>query len=213
MHSTSSRRRAATFGGVAVITVTLLAGCTADSPIAEPPSAKSPSPSPSASPAATSGELSQIDLPKPSAFGRGWKYRVDPGSSEDGYLGSGQPAIARDPTEVVSALTPLGCRPAELPIPQHALEVTYRKSSTPGVGLLLQFADTTTAQIFFKTHTANLIACAQRNRSPVRIQDRSTSTIEYQRTELPSQSLTWKESINVQGNRVLFVARAAGAKP
>src|SRR5262245_8816888 len=59
-------------------------------------------------PAARVGGLGREDLPRPSVLGKEWRYRIDPGDPEEGYRGSGEPAIARDPTSVLDAITPLG---------------------------------------------------------------------------------------------------------
>ena len=87
---------------------------------------------------------------------------MDPGNAEDGYVGSGEPATARDPMEVLGAITPLGCRPGQLPVPTHALEVTYARDDLPGVGMLLRFDDEATAAQFFDAHTGVISDCVGR---------------------------------------------------
>jgi len=155
---------------VAGLFAALVSGCTGGAGSEEQvgaadPSAESSRPGhsgalPSRTPAARSGDLGQEDLPAPSALGGRWEYRIDKGSAEDGYLGSGEPAIARDPASVLAAITPLGCRPGELPMPVSALEVTYARGKLPGVGLLLQFVDEDTAARFFSGHADVLDRCS-----------------------------------------------------
>lgn len=185
------------------------AGCTT-TPVAAPEqpdvtAANSPGPE---TPGTTSGPLQQSHLPSPSELGPRWSYRVDPGSVEDGYVGSGAPAIAREPAEVVAALTPLGCRPADLPLPAHALEVTYQRGATPGVGLLLEFDDSSTAQRFFTVHTDALRSCLERNRVNGRLAiDGPSSFVSVRKERLPGTP-TWTEGIHLDGARALLVAAA-----
>jgi hypothetical protein len=117
-------------------------------------------------PAPTAGPLDLTAMPEPSALGPGWRYRIDPGSEEDGYSTSGEPATARDPVEVVVGLAPYGCPdldvPPELPEPAYALEVTYghRPGDEPAVGLVLDFASSDEASAFLSTYLDAQAACS-----------------------------------------------------
>ena len=135
------------------------------SPAASPSSEGPPSGIPSAGPApSTTAGLTQTSLPVPSSLGAGWRYRVDPGGPEAGYQGNGQPAQARNPAEVAAGIAPLGCQPpaSAPPLAQAALEVDYGRSkpAADGVGLLLKFATTATAQQFFDAYTGTLRTCS-----------------------------------------------------
>jgi hypothetical protein len=192
-----------------------LTACSSSSP-SVPQTSAAPMPTPTASPitrsasppaSSSSGELTKLDLPKPADLGPGWRYRVDPGNGEGQSNGDGTPALARDPSEVVSALQPLGCPRENLPLPAHALEVTYQNVTQPGVALLLEFSSDEQAGDFFTTHTQNLQQCAELSHSPVSATHLSGDTFRYVRHE--THSPAWVEQITVDGDRVLFVARGA----
>ncbi len=159
-------------------------------------------------PAARTGDLGQEDLPVPAELGEGWDYRVDPGNAEDGYVGSGEPATARDPMEVLGAITPLGCRPGQLPVPTHALEVTYARDDLPGVGMLLRFADEATAAQFFDAHTGVISDCVGRRTVDLAVVRAEQGAFISTRTEQLGQTPTWVEGVGLRGTEVLLVAVA-----
>jgi hypothetical protein len=110
-------------------------------------------------PAATSGRLSVRSFPRPGDLGPGWRYWVDPGDPEAGYVGNGTPALARDPAEFVATAVPLGGRrPAAMPTPIHVLEVDYRHADVKVVTLRAVFP-AGQARRFFAARLANLRAC------------------------------------------------------
>lgn len=167
---------------------------------------------PPATPAPTSGPLSKASLPSPKALGRGWSYRVDAGSIEDGYAGNGTPAMARDPQDAARSVLPFGCRPQKVPTPTHALEVSYTYDGTtqaqrPGVALAMLFKSQQHAKAFYSTHVANLRSCAKRHDAPlmIRAQEPADKFV-YQRHE--RHSLPWNEAIKLRNNQVMFVALA-----
>lgn len=162
----------------------------------------------SGTPRARSGDLGQEDLPAPEQLGQGWEYRVDPGSAEEGYAGSGEPANARDPLEVLGAITPLGCRPGTLPVPTHALEVTYGRGVLPAVGLLLRFDDDATATAFFDAHTDVISDCVGRRTVEVAVIRSESGVFVSSRTEQLGQTPTWVEGVGLRGAEVLLVAVA-----
>jgi hypothetical protein len=95
-------------------------------------------------PAESAGPLDERSLPKALDLGAGWKPFTDPGDAEEGYLGSGSWVRARDVTDVVAGIVPLGCleltSPPHLPVPAHALEATYRgRGGAPAVALVLDY--------------------------------------------------------------------------
>ena len=107
-----------------------------------------------------SGRLSRRDFPRPRDLGAGWSYVVDPGDTEEGYLGNGTPALARDPGEIVQTAVPFGCaRRTPMPRPTHALEVDYAAGGTKVIAIRSQFADAASARSFFGGRSANLRAC------------------------------------------------------
>jgi hypothetical protein len=157
---------------------------------------------------ARSGPLSQRDLPAPEDLGGGWRYRVDRGDPEEGYVGSGEPAIARDPESVIDAITPLGCQPQQLPKPEHALEVTYRRAATPGVGLVLQFASSASADRFFATHSDVVTGCVDSRKVNIRVLTASENVLLSTRTEQLGQTPTWVEGARLEGRTVTLIAVA-----
>jgi hypothetical protein len=95
-------------------------------------------------PAETAGDLDRDTVPAAPALGPGWVQYVDPGQPEEGYVGNGSWVRARDVSEVVAGVVPLGCSglgsPPDLPVPEHALEATYRgPGGAPGVALTLDY--------------------------------------------------------------------------
>jgi hypothetical protein len=164
-------------------------------------------------PAAHSGDLTRESLPHPQALGAGWDYRVDPGSVEDGYAGNGTPAMSRDPHEVAAVLTPLGCRPVRLPVPDAALEVTYgHPDGTPAVGLLLRFADAEQADSFFVMRARAMRDCVGWSRAQADVtvlRDSPTSFVSV-RDEHVGGTPLWTEGVRRDGADVLFVAVAGG---
>ena len=160
------------------------------------------------SPGSRSGHLGKEDLPAPIELGDGWSYRVDPGDPEAGYVGSGRPAIARDPSSVIAAVTPLGCRPQPLPAPTRALEVTYQKERVPGVALILQFDSTGAAREFFEVHSSVISECAEARRIDVEVIQASSDTYVSTRTEDLGDTRSWAEGMAVTGERVMLVAVA-----
>jgi hypothetical protein len=192
---------------VACTAAAFVVGCSSPEVVETSEEKRGAVPAPQATtPDTTSGPLTQDDLPRPSDLGPRWSYRVDLGSIEDGYVGSGAPAISRDPTEVVAALTPLGCRPVDLPVPEHALEVTYRQGAKPGVGLLLSFDDTTSAHSFFSAHAGVLRECVGGTRLPGRIMIDDEDAFVSVRTERLPHSPTWTEGMSLAGEQVLLLA-------
>jgi hypothetical protein len=191
-----------------------LAGCSED-PIVD----SSPPPRPAEAgevsadlPSSRSGGLGKEHLPEPHELGRGWKYRVDHGNPEDGYRGSGEPATAREPNSVLAAITPLGCRPAQLPQPRSALEVTYARGELPGVGLLLRFDNEASARRFFSTHAQVLERCVVSRHIDLRVEERNDSLIVTTRTEELGRTPAWTEGMSQRGTDVMLVAVADPSK-
>jgi hypothetical protein len=119
-------------------------------------------------PAKRAGPLTGRDMPRPSALGPGWRFRVDDGNSEDGYTGNGTPTVQRDPSEVAGLAVPLGCvNRGALPRPQWALESDYAHASTGTIGLVvrLRFATAGDATTFMSHRDAALTTCAAQTSS------------------------------------------------
>lgn len=183
--TTSARRLLAGAAGLA-----LLAGCTSSSsspaPSATAPSTAEPSgagattavdsqtpwtpgpsdvdlpaPSPPSSPApSTAGSLGLTSVPVPA----GWRAASRKGSIEEGFLGNGTPAHARDPRYAAYEIMSVGCaevRRGDWSDPSHALEVTLARGGATGVAEAMVFADAAQARTWFGLWTKQLEACAQ----------------------------------------------------
>ncbi|MDH4160176.1 MAG: hypothetical protein OEV62_07965 [Actinomycetota bacterium] len=202
--------RAAAIAMMAALPV--LAGCTevvpeerarGDVPVGVP---ARPAPT---TPATSSDGLTQDSLPRPSALGPRWQYRVDNGSVEDGYLGNGTPSVARNPEEVAAVLTPLGCRPVRLPVPESALEVTYaHRDGTPAVGLLLAFRDAETATTFFELRADSVRDCVDwpPARADVTVLRDTADRFVSIRDVGAGGTPVWTEGVQRDGVHVLFMA-------
>jgi hypothetical protein len=151
---------------------------------ASPTMVTTPSPrtDPMSPPAKRSGPLSGADMPRPSALGHGWDFRVDAGSQEDGYAGNGTPTLQRDPGEVADLAVPLGCVDrGHLPQPRWALESDYAHAPTGTIGLVirLRFANAGSATAFMTQRDDALAACAAQTSS---VGPNSTGLVQHLRT-------------------------------
>ena len=117
-------------------------------------------------------------------------------------------AFARDPASVVAAITPLGCKPQQLPEPARALEVTYQRGHVPGVGLVLQFDQSDTAQDFFNVHSGVLEECQDARRVDVEVVERSDDTIVSTRTEQLGETPSWVEAMSLDDDEIMLLAVA-----
>lgn len=205
-----SRRRLVAGSSALGLMLLSLTGCTGTATIdaAVPSAAGAVQDEPIDRPDSRVGDLGLEDLPVPADLGRGWDYRVDLGNAEDGYVGSGQPATAREPESVLAAITPLGCRPRQLPKPESALEVTYSKGKVPGVGLVLRFSDSQNAERFFAEHAQVLKRCVGSKGVDLAVERASNRLIVTTRTEQLGGTPVWTEGIGLQGEEVMLIAVA-----
>ena len=164
----------------ALVLVAVLAGC---SNKAQPVADQTPSATPSATPTdaaeppdtpepatapppPTSGPLSARNLPAPAELGTGWKVYDDPGGAEKGFRGNGTWTRRRDAHQAAYEALPIGCAGGaagtSLPIPQYALQGTYRnQAGGPAQLLVLRFADEAKAAAYFDGDQARLRACSK----------------------------------------------------
>ncbi len=112
-----------------------------------------------------SGPLSPANLPDPASLGRGWQRYVEAGGEEEGWLGNGTYARARDPHEAANGVLPLGCasRPElTLPVATHALQGSYRSVTGSAASVVvLQFDSPKQARRYFEGLRNLLAACGQ----------------------------------------------------
>lgn len=130
---------------------------------AEPPDSPEPA---TATPAASAGPLSARNLPAPAALGKGWTSYDDPGGAEKGFQGNGTWTRRRDAHQAAYEALPVGCAggvsKTGLPIPQYALQGTYRnQAGSPAQLLVLRFADEAKATTYFDGYRARLRGCSK----------------------------------------------------
>ena len=183
-------------------------------------------------PAETAGDLDARSVPGAPDLGRGWSRYVDPGDVAEGYTGNGSWVRARGAAEVVQAVVPLGCigltsTPA-LPVPEHALEATYRgPQGAPGVALVLDYASAQQASTFLSGIAGIARACRQPATevgpddpltavvTPVRI---DTDRVLDRRREygVGASEWLWSEVVVREGSRVgllILASPPSSAKP
>lgn len=199
--------------------LTLVAGCTGEPSDAEGTAevaSGSDVPGPATQsevPATTSGPLTESDLPAPDDLGSSWEPYADPGGH--GYRGNGSFVRERAPREVAMSLVPLGCsevgQAPGLPVPEHALEATFRgPDGRAAVALVLEYADQTAAVALIE-QLGRLLASCPKPGSDV---DRPTLVVELLRPDENTiqdirrevgpgaASAVWSEVVVREGNRV-----------
>jgi len=169
-----------------------------------------PEPGDLRTPATSSGALTQHSFPRPRRLGAGWAYAVDPGNSEEGYLGNGTPALARNPQEMVQAALPFGCaRRVHLPTPAHALEVDYRYRGTTVIAVRMSFRDKPQATGFYAGRSADLMDCHGRSGGSgigVLVRDVTSIGRHAVLSDRTPDSDPWTELAVLDGTDVVLVA-------
>lgn len=166
---------------IAVLALTVVAGCSAE-PTAGPSTAASsstPSPTPTnaaeppdqpeeatAPPPSTAGPVTAANLPQAAALGTGWKTYADPGGAEDGFQGNATWTRRRDPHQAAFEALPVGCAQplpdSALPVPRHALQGAYRNPrDAPATVLVLRFAEAGQASAYFRGYGERMRACGR----------------------------------------------------
>ncbi len=115
-------------------------------------------PMPSTPAASAAGGLTEKTLPAPP----GWKPVVAAGGPDEGYIGNGTAARARDPRYAAYEILAIGCAPvtrADWTDPTGALEVELGNGSQQGFGEALQFATAANATTWFTVWKQQLTAC------------------------------------------------------
>ena len=160
-----------------------------------PPHPTSPAPS-------TAGSLTERSLPVPA----GWRKATLKGSDEEGFEGNGTWVHARDPRYAAQDVITIGCAAVtrdDYTDPEAALEGNYVKgTSTPGVGLVLDFGEPAAARGFFDLYRQQVRACRNADgplRTKVLTED---GGLIDQRTYSDS---TWTEVAKQTGNTVTLI--------
>lgn len=148
-------------GGVSVPVPTNTLSTEKPTDAAKPPALPEPATAP---PPSVAGPVSARNLPAPLKLGRGWTTYVDPGGAEKGFQGNRSWTRRRDEHQAAFEALPVGCSqplPASsLPVPQHALQGSYRTSrSEPATVLLLRFDGPGSAKSYYQGYQARMTAC------------------------------------------------------
>lgn len=179
-------------------------------PSASPSPTAVPKPGSTEVPATRSGPLTQDSFPRPGELGAHWSYAVPTGDAEEGYVGNGTPALARDPEEVALAAVPLGCPRADLPLPEAVLEVDYTVAGRPVISLRAAFDTPREAEAFASARADALRACRGRTGSaaigPLVGGVRTQPTTSVLRSVRTPASDPWTELAAVDGDQVVLVA-------
>ncbi|MEV6285717.1 hypothetical protein [Kribbella sp. NPDC051770] len=117
-----------------------------------------------APPPAEAGPVSSKNLPPVDKLGNGWKTYVDPAGAEAGWISNNNWTRERNAHQAAFEALPVGCKgklPASsLPVPQYALQATYRTGpDLPATALLLRFSDEQQAQQYYTGYEARVKAC------------------------------------------------------
>ncbi|WP_133802175.1 hypothetical protein [Kribbella caucasensis] len=108
--------------------------------------------------------MSSENLPAADKLGKGWKSYVDPGGAEEGFLGNQSFTRRRDAHQAAFEALPVGCAgqlpKGALPVPQYALQASYRTGADgPATALLLRFSDAGKASAYYRGYQARMSAC------------------------------------------------------
>jgi hypothetical protein len=192
------------------------------------PAVATSAPEPSMSkPARSAGPLGESSLPRALDLGRGWAPYTDPGDPEEGYLGNGSWVRARGVSDVVAGIVPLGClkltSPPRLPVPDHALEATYRgRRGAPAVALVLDYASSSKAASLV-AGVARIARSCPAPASPVADDDPLTVVVKAERVDAETvldrrreygqgaSEWAWSEAVVRRGTRVGLLI--VGSKP
>ena len=128
---------------------------------ARPPDSPEPATAP---PPKNAGPLGPRNLPAPAALGAGWQVYADPGGAERGFLGNGGWTRRRAPHQAAFEALPVGCAtelPAtSLPVPEHALQGSYRnRAAAPATVLALRFGTAAQATTYLTGYADRMRAC------------------------------------------------------
>lgn len=164
-----------------------------------------PPPEPTAPAPKSAGPLTKKDLPKPA----GWQTVARPGGAEEGYRGNGTWVQGRDPRYAAQDTITIGCAPVtrdDYPDPTSALQGTYGKkgaTSTPGIGLALQFGSDSDAKAYYGRYLDQVRACDKPD-GPMQatVIKSDLGLIDHRRY---ADGTEWTEMAGRRGNRVTLV--------
>lgn len=148
-------------GGVSVPVPTNTLNTEKPTDAAEPPALPEQATAP---PPSVAGPVTARNLPAAQKLGRGWMVYLDPGGAEKGFQGNQSWTRRRDEHQAAFEALPVGCTKAlptsPLPVPQHALQGSYRNAkSEPATVLLLRFDGPENAKSYYQGYQARMTAC------------------------------------------------------
>lgn len=164
-----------------------------------------PPPEPTAPAPKSAGALTKKDLPEPA----GWQPVARQGGAEQGYRGNGTWVQGRDPRYAAQDTITIGCATVtrdDYPDPTAALQGTYGKrgdTSTPGIGLALQFGNDADAKVYYQRYVEQVRSCDDPD-GPVQatVINSDLGLIDQRRY---SGGTEWTEMAGRHGNRVTLV--------
>ncbi|SDS73570.1 hypothetical protein [Microlunatus soli] len=162
-------------------------------------------PEPTAPAPKSAGPLTKKDLPRPA----GWQPVARPGGAEEGYRGNGTWVQGRDPRYAAQDTITIGCAPVtrdDYPDPISALQATYGKkgaTSTPGIGLAMQFGSTADAKAYYGRYLDQVRACDKPDGPMLAtVIDSDLGLIDQRRY---ADGTEWTEMAGQRGKRVTLV--------
>ncbi len=169
-----------------------------------------PPPAPTRAAPSVAGSLTAADLPVPA----GWRRAKLPGGEEEGFRGNGTWVHARDPRYAAQDAITVGCADVtrdDYPDPVAALEGNFRRgSSSPGVGLVLQFGTEQDAAAYTWRYRAQVEAC-QTLTDPVRTTIVPSPAGLIDRRDYPDGR--WTEVARQRGTRLTLVILSEDSAP
>lgn len=169
-----------------------------------------------APPPASAGPLSARNLPAPAKLGAGWKTYVDPGGAEAGFLGNKTWTRQREPHQAAFEALPVGCAgqlpSGSLPVPQYALQATYRTAAgLPATALLLRFTGAEEAAAYYQGYHSRMTACG--NGGDLSVTQLWTEDAATAATRQYAGAESYTDISVVQGRTVALLAATATTPP
>ena len=171
-----------------------------------------------APPPATAGPVSADNLPAADKLGKGWKTYVDPGGAEEGFVGNQTFTRRRDAHQAAFEALPVGCAgrlpTGSLPVPQYALQASYRTGGDgPATALLLRFSDAGKASAYFRGYQARMSACGNTADAQLGVRELWAEETAAAAVRRYAGAESFVEVSVVRGTTVGLLAAASAAEP
>jgi hypothetical protein len=157
--------------------------------------------------------VSSKNLPAPAKLGAGWKTYTEPGGAEEGFLGNKTWTRSRKAHQAAFEALPVGCGnplPTDsLPVPEHALQGSYRTSANkPATVLVLRFADADKAAGYYSGYQARMAACGDKGELQVKQLWTEKEAAASVRSYVGAEAFV--ELSTLKGSTVALLAQASG---